>query len=628
MTLQLEPEMLDERAELNELLELMSTILRRFSGLADEDIDTGIEEALASIGRYAHVDRSYVFIIDPPFFDNTHEWCAPGITPEIDNLQRVPIDRIHWWMPYLDAGEFVYIPEVGALPDERALEREELGKQGIQSLIVVPLLGPQRLHGFLGFDSVRQTRVWNRPARFLLRAVADAMLGALLRREAREALCKSQEALRLRALHDPLTGLPNRSLLLERLEQCRLRARKRGELLALCFMDLDNFKLVNDAVGHHIGDQLLRDVARRLDTSIAQGDLLARFGGDEFVIAFDGQGRTAAKIDTEAKRLLRQFERPFQLSGRAYRITASAGLVIQDGDVDCQELVRDADAAMYQAKARGGACLQHFDAPLRSRLIERIELGHDLLGSERRGEQQLYFQPFFDARRQHPVGVEALLRWQHPTRGLVSPERYIPIAEETGCIIELGAWVLDTALAHLRSWQSISAETRAFSVAVNISAHQLASSGLVTRIKEALERHQVPPSSLWLELTESSVMNEMESARKTLQRLRALGISLAIDDFGTGYSSLAYLRDLPVNLLKLDRAFIAAMHRSERDQRIVAVVASLARELGLKTIAEGVETSDQLRYLAALDCDLVQGFYLMRPAPAEAIDGLLEPAVG
>lgn len=261
-------------------------------------------------------------------------------------------------------------------------------------------------------------------------------------------------------------------------------------------------------------------------------------------------------------------------------------------------------------------------------MIERIELGHDLLGSERRGEQQLYFQPFFDARRQHPVGVEALLRWQHPTRGLVSPERYIPIAEETGYIIELGAWVLDTALAHLRSWQSISAETRAFSVAVNISAHQLASSGLVTRIKEALERRQVSPSSLWLELTESSVMNEMESARKTLQRLRALGISLAIDDFGTGYSSLAYLRDLPVNLLKLDCAFIAAMDRSERDQRIVAVVASLARELGLKTIAEGVETSYQLRYLASLDCDLVQGFYLMRPAPAEAIDGLLEPAVG
>lgn len=614
----------DEQEELNGLLELMSKVLRRFAGLGDDDIDTGIQAALESIGRFADVDRSYLFLIDPPFFDNTHEWCAPGIPAEIDNLQRVPMDRIHWWMPLLAAGEFVYIPDINALPDERILERDELGQQGIQSLIVVPLLGPERLHGFIGFDSVRQTRVWRRPARFLLRAVADAMLGALLRREALDALRESQAASQHRALHDPLTGLANRALLLERIEHCRLRARDRRELLAICFMDLDNFKLVNDAVGHHIGDQLLIDVAKRLEANMASGDLVARFGGDEFVVVFHGMERTAEMIDAEAQRLLRQFEPPFQLSGRAYRISASAGLVIQDGQIDCHELLRDADAAMYQAKALGGARLQHFDAPLRARLIERIELAQDLRYSERRGELQLYFQPFFDVRQRRPVGVEALLRWQHPTRGLVSPEAFIPIAEETGHIIELGAWVLDSALTQLRQWQSTSPVACDFSIAVNVSAHQLASNGLVEMIKQALERHQVPPRSLWLELTESSVMNEMERARQTLHRLRALGVLLAIDDFGTGYSSLAYLRDLPVNLLKLDRAFIASMHQSKRDQRIVAVVTTLARELGLKTIAEGVETSAQLRQLAALDCDLVQGFHLMRPVPGEAIDRLLE----
>lgn len=614
----------DEQEELNGLLELMSKVLRRFAGLGDDDIDTGIQAALESIGRFADVDRSYLFLIDPPFFDNTHEWCAPGIPAEIDNLQRVPMDRIHWWMPLLAAGEFVYIPDINALPDERILERDELGQQGIQSLIVVPLLGPERLHGFIGFDSVRQTRVWRRPAMFLLRAVADAMLGALLRREALDALRESQAASQHRALHDPLTGLANRALLLERIEHCRLRARDRRELLAICFMDLDDFKLVNDAVGHHIGDQLLIDVAKRLEANTASGDLVARFGGDEFVVVFHGMERTAEMIDAEAQRLLRQFEPPFQLSGRAYRISASAGLVIQDGQIDCHELLRDADAAMYQAKALGGARLQHFDAPLRARLIERIELAQDLRDSERRGELQLYFQPFFDVRQRRPVGVEALLRWQHPTRGLVSPEAFIPIAEETGHIIELGAWVLDSALTQLRQWQSTSPVACDFSIAVNVSAHQLASNGLVEMIKQALERHQVPPRSLWLELTESSVMNEMERARQTLHRLRALGVLLAIDDFGTGYSSLAYLRDLPVNLLKLDRAFIASMHQSKRDQRIVAVVTTLARELGLKTIAEGVETSAQLRQLAALDCDLVQGFHLMRPVPGEAIDRLLE----
>ncbi|WP_462323018.1 putative bifunctional diguanylate cyclase/phosphodiesterase [Halochromatium sp.] len=619
-----EPSRQDDREELNGLLELMSRVLRRFAGLDDDDIDTGIQEALESIGRFADVDRSYLFLIDPPFFDNTHEWCAPGITAEIDNLQRVPMDRIQWWMPLLEAGELVYIPEVAALPDERILEREELGQQGIQSLIVVPLLGPQRLHGFIGFDSVRDTRVWHRPARFLLRSVADAMLGALLRQEASEALRKSQERLRHRALHDPLTGLANRALLLERLEHCRLRARERGEIFAICFMDLDDFKLVNDAVGHHIGDQLLVDVAKRLDANLASGDLVARFGGDEFVLVFDARGRTVEMIDAEAQRLLRQFDHPFQLSGRAYRITASAGLVIQDGQTDCHELLRDADAAMYQAKALGGARLQHFDAPLRAQLIERIELAQDLRGSERRGEMQLHFQPFFDARQRCPVGVEALLRWQHPTRGLVSPAAFIPIAEETGHIVELGAWVLDRALAQLRHWQSTYPAAHGFSMAVNLSAHQLASNGLVEMIEHALKRHQVPPSTLWLELTESSVMNEVERARQTLDRLRGLGVLLAIDDFGTGYSSLAYLRDLPVNLLKLDRAFIASMHKSKRDQRIVAVVTTLARELGLKTIAEGVETSSQLRQLAALDCELVQGFHLMRPGTAEMIDRLLE----
>lgn len=297
-----QPSRHDEQEELNGLLELISGVLRRFAGLGDDDIDSGIQAALESIGRFADVDRSYLFLIDPPFFDNTHEWCAPGIPAEIDHLQRVPMDRIHWWMPLLEAGEFVYIPDINALPDARALERNELGQQGIQSLIVVPLLGPQRLYGFMGFDSVRQTRVWHRPARFLLRAVADAMLGALLRQEALDALRESQAASQHRALHDPLTGLANRASLLGRLEHCLRHLRDRGEIFGLCFMDLDNFKLVNDAVGHHIGDQLLIDVAKRLEANTDADDLVVRFGGDEFVVVFHGMGRTAEMIEAEARR--------------------------------------------------------------------------------------------------------------------------------------------------------------------------------------------------------------------------------------------------------------------------------------------------------------------------------------
>ncbi len=733
------PSSTDQLEELAGLLELMTAILRRFAGLGEQDIDAAIDEALASIGGFAGVDRSYLFTIDGELINNRHEWCASGVAPEIQNLQQVPYDTIHWWRPRLEAGESIYIPLVAALPGERTAERELLEVQGIQSLIVVPLMAPERVHGFIGFDSVREPRVWSRQAILLLRAVADVIIGGVLRHNALQALRHSEQrfgtlvrrasdvvmiidedshlhylgpsarrvlgweeapasrpcyldsvhpedrelvrlalqraatlpgehveigdhrlrggddsfiwcqatatdlsadpaiggtvinthdisrrkqaeqTLRHRAMHDALTALPNRALLTDRLEQLLLQAQRFGHQVGVIFIDLDRFKLINDSIGHHAGDQLLVDAARRLLDHIALGDTIARFGGDEFVVLLQGEDRSREEMLGEAERLLALLARPFLVGGREYPITASAGIVISDGFASPRDLLRDADAAMYKAKEQGGARLQCFDGSLRRRLLERVSMAHDLRDSETRGELRLLYQPVLGTQTGELVGVEALLRWDHPKRGLIPPSEFIPVAEETGLIVPIGAWVLEQALAQLRRWLDALDDEAEFSVAINLSSMQLQSPGLATLIEEALRKHRIPPHLLALELTESMVMDDAESSSDTLYRLRELGIELAIDDFGTGYSSLAYLRHLPITLLKIDRSFIWAMADSDRDRRIVGVICALGRELGMKTIAEGIETEAQLEMLRGLRCDLVQGFHLMRPTTAAVI---------
>lgn len=744
MALPPEPSNQDRLDEVTGLLELMTAILHRFAGPDDQDIDAVIDEALASIGRFAGVDRSYLFTIDGDWINNSHEWCAPGITPEIANLQQVPYDTIHWWQPRLESGEPIYIPSVSALPEERAAERQLLGAQGIQSLIVVPLMAPERMQGFIGFDSVREPRVWSQQAILLLRAVADVIIGGLLRRDALQALRQSErrfstlvrrasdvvmivdqatillylspsahpilgweqqpqhpiryldavhpedhelvrvalkraaampgehvaiadhrlragdgsyvwcqatatdlgadpaiggtvinahdisrrkqaeQMLRHRAMHDALTELPNRALLSDRLGQLLLRAQRFGHQVGVVFIDLDRFKLINDSIGHHAGDQLLVDAGKRLLDHLAMGDTVARFGGDEFVVLLQGEERSREEMVLEAERLLALLAHPFMVGGREYPLTASAGIVISNGFDTARDLLRDADAAMYEAKEQGGARVRCFDATLRNRLLERVSIAHDLREAEIRGELRLVYQPVFATSNRQLIGAEALLRWEHPTRGLIPPSEFISVAEETGLIVPIGRWVLDQALRQLRHWLDSLGDRCEFSVAINLSSVQLQSPKIVALVAEALHRHRIPPHLLALELTESMVMDDTESSGDTLYRLRQLGIELAIDDFGTGYSSLAYLRQLPITLLKIDRSFISAMTDSERDRRVVAVICSLGRELGMKTIAEGIESVAQLEMLRGMQCDLVQGFHLMRPARPEVIIKLLQ----
>ena len=415
------------------------------------------------------------------------------------------------------------------------------------------------------------------------------------------------------ATHDPLTGLPNRTLLLDRLGQALARARRDSTPYAVLFLDLDRFKEANDTLGHDAGDQLLVAVATRLRTVLREQDTLARLGGDEFVALIEGIAdvNEAARA---AERLAAIVEDPLLIAGQEVRVTASVGIAFNaPGHERAEDLLRDADLAMYRAKGAGGANYAVFDPTMQASLAARVALERDLRGALKRGEFVLYYQPIIDLATGQVARVEALVRWHHPTRGLIPPGMFISLAEETSLIVPLGRWVLGEACRQARAWQLAGT---AVAVAVNLTAREFQHAALVDEIAAALQQAELAPAWLHLEITEGVAMHDADTTVATLTALRALGVQTAIDDFGTGYSSLAYLKRLPVTALKIDKSFVDALASDTVDAAIVEAIIVLAHTLGLLVIAEGVETAQQADRLRALGCDLAQGYHFARPLPA------------
>jgi diguanylate cyclase (GGDEF)-like protein/PAS domain S-box-containing protein len=421
------------------------------------------------------------------------------------------------------------------------------------------------------------------------------------------------------ARHDPLTGLPNRVLLWEQIREVLSDRRAGDGSLALLFFDLDNFKLVNDSLGHVAGDQLLVEVASRLQQSVRDGDAVARFGGDEFVVLC----RRIASADDAvalADRLLREVARPMVLCDQELVITASIGVVVTDDlSSDVESLVADADVAMYQAKERGKNGLAFFDEGARSEFQERLSLASDLRRALDREELSVAFQPVVDVESGVLVGVEALLRWVHPTRGPVPPVDVVTVAEETGLIGAVGTWVLRAACRQFAAWRAEFGAGAPGYVAVNVSGHQLMRDDLQHTVEAALAEAGLRGEDLCLELTESVLMGDVEAALTAMNGLKAQGVRFAIDDFGTGYSSLAYLKRFPVELLKVDRSFVSNLTDGGEDAAIVAAVVALGQALGLSVVAEGVEFADQMDELREVGCSFAQGYLLGRPVPANDI---------
>ena len=426
-----------------------------------------------------------------------------------------------------------------------------------------------------------------------------------------------QDGLAHRVLHDPLTDLPNRTLFLDRLALALARLRRHQTGIAVLFIDLDNFKVVNDSLGHGAGDRLLVELGGRLREAIRPSDTIARFGGDEFVVLCEDidEARDAVAV---GERVVAAASLPFTLDGREMFVSASVGVALT---VDCEStpetLLRDADAAMYRAKERGRGRVEVFDEALRARIMERLDLENGLRRALQRDELRVYYQPEVSLSQGRMVAVEALVRWEHPERGLLRPNEFVPIAEETGLIVEIGEWVLNEACNQIADWRRSGVD---IDVAVNVSARQLIQPEIVDVVRGALERSGLPAHALCLEITESAVMRDPEAALATLTLVKELGVKVALDDFGVGFSSLAQLKEmLPLHALKVDRSFISGIADDERNSAIVAAVVMMATTLGLTAIAEGVETEAQAVQARALGCDVSQGFFFTAPEPAAAI---------
>ncbi len=424
------------------------------------------------------------------------------------------------------------------------------------------------------------------------------------------------------AFRDSLTSLPNRSLFMDRLAHALTRTERRGEQLAVLFLDLDRFKVVNDSLGHGVGDQLLIGVSQRLASCLRPEDTIARLGGDEFAILIEDVKDDKAPASV-ADRLTGELQQPFAVEGREVVITVSIGIAMSTAKrMTPEDILRDADLAMYHAKGRGKARYEIFDKSMNAPAQERMDLELDLRNAVARGEFILHYQPILELPTGRIVEMEALVRWKHPQRGLLFPGDFVGLSEETGLIVPLGRWVLHEACRQTRQWQ-LATPGSTLAISVNLSARQLQQPDLVEEIAAVLRETRLDPGALRLEITETVVMHDAPTTLAKLEALKALGVQLAIDDFGTGYSSLGYLKRFPVDTLKIDRSFVKGIGQNVEDSAIVRAVITVAKSLGLSVTAEGIESADQLEHLRSLGCDHGQGYYFAKPMPSDRVPALL-----
>ncbi|HXU42940.1 MAG TPA: EAL domain-containing protein [Burkholderiales bacterium] len=509
-------------------------------------------------------------------------------------------------------GEPVWSGDISA--DPRATRRFA-SDYGMRGSFVLPVVSAGKTLGVVAFAS----RVVREPDARLLEAagVVGSQVGQFLIRK------QAEEAVRFVATHDELTKLPNRVMFAQRLEHALSQAARHGRRLAVLFIDLDRFKIINDTLGHDVGDALLREVARRLTESLRASDTVARLGGDEFVVLLEDLS-DPLYVTAVAHKLLAALAQPVVLGGREYHVTASIGAsAYPDDSADAQALLKNADIAMYRAKEQGRNTFQFYSAQLNLHTVERLTLESGLRRALERNELLLHFQPQVELRSGRITGVEALVRWQHPEHGLLPPGRFIGIAEETGLIVPIGNWVLQTACAAHRAWRRQG--LRSVRLSVNLSARQFLHDHLTRDIRSLVGDDGFAPGRLELEITESMVMHDPNRAVALLHELRQIGVRVSIDDFGTGHSSLAYLKRFPIDSLKIDRSFISGVPDDLGDVAITHAVIAMAHNLGMKVIAEGVETRLQRDFLAAQGCDEYQGYFFSAPVSAEELQALLSP---
>jgi len=599
---------------------LVAAISAEFALSSAHDVDHVIEAALARIGRFYQSDRCYLFLFSPDLTtaSNTHEWCAEGVQPQKSNLQQLASNEFGDWFTRWQTGESTVIPDVESL-DCSSPEYNLLSSQGIKSLLMLPLRSRARLIGMFGIDMVRQLQSWPDEEVAGLTLIAGNICGALLRKQAE----MQAESL---AFYDPVTGLANRQLLLDRIHQAQLQSNRSQHYAAVLFIDVDDFKTLNDSLGFSKGDEVLKIIGQALLSVLPQGDTIGRFSADEFLVLTEmlAEDRTAAvkKVADLAERFHQVIKHEPALAAIRPKNTISIGGTLFMGErQEVDLLITQADMAMYQVKQAGGNALGFFDMELQHQANRRLLLAHELRDALVAEQFELFYQP----QLVHPglvVGAEVLLRWRHPQKGLLGPDAFIDFAEESGLIVAIGEQVLLKACQQLAIWQRSQATAR-LELSVNISAKQLKQRDFVERVLNILQQTGADATVLKLELTESMLVEDFENVVAIMQELQAFGIRFALDDFGTGYSSLVYLKRLPLHQLKVDRGFVADLLTDENDQAIARMIILLGQTLGLEVLAEGVESLEQLKALLQMGCYHYQGYYFSKPLPLNDFEAFL-----
>jgi diguanylate cyclase (GGDEF)-like protein len=587
--------------------------------LGEMNYETGIKRALELLGKAAKADRAYLFQNHPhPATGETavtlrFEWTQSLIESTDHHWQNQPYlgSGLARWHAVLSSGQ-----SISGLTTEFPVEEQELLiRDGIQSLLLVPLRLENECWGYLGLADCTFERHWSKHEESTLLTMAASIIGARQRQQV-------EEKIRYQALHDLLTGLPNRLLFNELLSKTLSNATRNSESLAVIFLDLDRFKVINDTLGHTLGDQLLQSVAQRLQDLLRGGDTIARWGGDEFTILLP-RVTDIEEVTQVAYRILQALKDAFHLQGHELYVSASLGIALLDrNSPDAETLIQHADAALYYAKDKGRNNYQFYSVSLSAKNPELLTLEKSLRYALERNELRLYYQPRVNIATGEITSMEALLRWQHPEMGLVAPSVFIPLAEESGLIIPVGEWVLRTACSQNKTWQD--AGFPPIMIAVNLSLKQFRQPKLVEIIATVLEQTGLEPRFLELEIMETTAIEDVDFTRRVLEDLQQMGVYISIDDFGTGHSSLSRLQLLPLHNLKIDQSFIKDLTQDAKVAHIIKAIVTLGHSLGLKLTAEGVETQEQLEFLKSINCEEVQGFLFYRPLSAQKATEILE----
>jgi diguanylate cyclase (GGDEF)-like protein len=590
----------ERKALLERISEAQRAIVRRV------DCQEVLEVIVAGAAAHVRGGSAFIRLLNPDDPSAMSIVAASGIAPEaLDAVRHQPVGRGASGAA-IESGELVVINDYG----NDSLANRRSAQHGVTAAMAAPVYRQGRVVGSLAVASYEPRRDYRDAEREAVLAFAEVASIALT------DAAMVDEAFH-RAFHDPLTGLANRALFLDRLEHGLTLAEREQRFPYVLFLDLDGFKTVNDSLGHAAGDELLVAVAERLRLALRPSDTVARFGGDEFAVLLERAGG-ATEVAGVAARVLAELSMPFAVGRREVSVTASVGIAL--ATASGEEVLRNADLAMYSAKAAGRGRYELFVPEMHAELVDRLDLEADLRTALEAEQFVLHYQPIVDLGQGAVVAMEALIRWQHPVRGLVPPCEFVPLAEETQLIREIGRWVLREACAQAASWQ---AEHGRLGIQVNLSSVQLQYESIVEDVAGALQASGLDPSDLVLEITETVLMSDTAAAIATLERLKQLGVRLAVDDFGTGYSSLQYLDGFPLDCLKMAKPFVDRLRGESSGGALAQVIIDLGESLGLEVVAEGIETSDQLDRLLDLGCRYGQGFLLARPAPAEAIGELL-----